>query len=83
MLMLAMTFWYVVTSEGDMTSLLICFAAIPWSIIGNLLFAGGGLIVGTGVGLVINGLCAYLLGYYFDQHRQKKRPIVLADSENG
>lgn len=83
MFMSAMTFGYVVTSEGDMTSLLICVAAIPWSIIGDLLFGDGGLIVGTGVGLVINGLCAYLVGYYFDQRRQKKRPIVLADSENG
>ena len=76
LLMVALTFSYVFTSEGDMTGLLICVAAIPWSIIGDRFFGDNGLIVGTLVGLALNGLCAYLVGHYFDQRRKKKRSIV-------
>lgn len=61
----AMTLLFVVTSEGDMSGVFIIILALPWSQLGNMLFSHLGVVVGTWLGLVLNAVCVYFLGYFF------------------
>lgn len=48
---------------NHMSALLIVVAALPWSWIGHWIAPIWGWDIGTGVGLLLNGVAAYWLGY--------------------
>ena len=54
---------FAATLGGHMSGLLLVFPALPWSLVGNLLFGYNGLGVGTWVGLALNAVLVFGLGY--------------------
>jgi hypothetical protein len=46
-----------------MSGLLLVFPALPWSLLGHMVLSYDGLGIGTWVGLVVNALLAFGLGY--------------------
>jgi hypothetical protein len=57
---------------GHMSPLLLVMPALPWPVVGHLLLGQGwGLGIGTVVGLPLNGVLAYLIGYQIGRWRTK------------
>ena len=61
---------FINTAGGHMSGLLLIFPALPWSLLGNLLFGYNGLGYGTWIGLALNAALAFGLGYWIAR-RQK------------
>ena len=54
---------FIFNAGGDMSGILILYAALPWSMIGNWFGPNWGLGIGTLLGLVLNGAIAFCAGY--------------------
>jgi hypothetical protein len=64
---------FINTAGGHMSGLLLVFPALPWSLLGNLLFGYHGIAYGTWVGLVLNAVLAFGLGYWIARRRLPDR----------
>ena len=63
---------FISTLGGHMSGLLLVFPALPWSLLGNLVFGYAGLGIGTWVGLALNAVLAFGLGYWLDRRRKAR-----------
>jgi len=63
LLVVAAILVFAATIGGHMSPLLLVFPALPWSLLGNLLLASDGLGIGTWVGLALNAVLVFGLGY--------------------
>jgi hypothetical protein len=63
LLVVAAILLFIVTLGGHMSGLLLVFPALPWSLLGHMVLSYDGLGIGTWVGLVVNALLAFGLGY--------------------
>ena len=56
---------FIYTAGGHMSPLLFSVAALPWSLFGHWLHGGGeGMHIGTFLGLALNTVLAFALGYW-------------------
>ena len=59
-------------ASSDMSGLLLVLPALPWALLGHwLLGQSWGLGIGTLVGLPLNGVLAYLIGYWIGRWRTR------------
>ena len=57
-------------AASDMSGLLLVFPALPWPVLGQLLAGPNwGFGIGTMIGLPLNGVLAYLIGYWIGRWR--------------
>jgi hypothetical protein len=57
-------------AASHMSGLLFVFPALPWPLLGHLLLGPNwGLPIGTMVGLPLNGVLAYVIGYWIQRWR--------------
>jgi hypothetical protein len=54
---------FVATSRGDMAGMVFFFIAQPWPLVGFWLFGSGGTDAGMPLGLALNGVIAFGIGY--------------------
>jgi hypothetical protein len=64
---------FINTAGGHMSGLLLVFPALPWSLLGNLLFGYQGIAYGTWIGLALNAVLAFGLGYWIARRRLTDR----------
>jgi len=63
LLVVAAIVLFAATLGGHMSGLLLVFPALPWSLLGHMLLSYDGLGIGTWVGLALNAVLAFGLGY--------------------
>ena len=66
----AIAIFIVSPAASDMSGLLLVVPALPWPVIGQLLAGPNwGFGIGTVIGLPLNGVLAYLTGYWIGRWR--------------
>jgi hypothetical protein len=62
---------HFVSAGGDMAGLVFVLLALPWPLLGDFLFQHAGFVVGYRVGLLLNPVCVFLLGYWVSLVRRR------------
>ena len=60
---LAIGAFVISPAASDMSGLLLVVPALPWPVMAEALIGGWGFTIGTLIGLPLNGVLAYFIGY--------------------
>ena len=71
LLVIGLIVLFIATLGGHMSGLLLVFPALPWPLIGRLVFGNDGLGIGMFVGLPLNAVLAFALGYWVARRRKR------------